>query len=127
MPRTHAGQEDSSHISRVEREEVKTIPIDRIGQRLYRAPAIRGMAALQLWRRGEADTARVTLKARRQTVRQFLRVRFGIVTGAREYWHRENWTPDHAGLQEFIGALREARRAAWACPDFIPIDHPRSI
>jgi hypothetical protein len=69
------------------------------------------MAALELWRRGEADTARVTLKAGHQTVREFLRERFGIVTGARQYWHRENWTPDRADLQEFLGALRDARRA----------------
>ncbi len=70
------------------------------------------MVAIELWNRGEAESARVTLKARRQTVREFLRTRFGIVTGAREYWHRENWTPDRADLQEFLGALREARRAS---------------
>ena len=58
---------------------------------------------------GEADAARVTLKARRQTVRGFLLARFGIVTGAREYWHRENWTPDRADLHEFLGALRNPR------------------
>jgi hypothetical protein len=67
------------------------------------------LAALELWRCGEAESARVTLKARRKTVRQFLRERFGIVTGAREYWHRENWTPDKADLHEFLGALRNTR------------------
>ena len=66
------------------------------------------LVALELWRRGDADAARVTLKARRQTVREFLRTRFGIVTGAREFWHRENWTPDRADLQDFLGALRDA-------------------
>jgi hypothetical protein len=60
----------------------------------------------------EADAARATLKAGRKTVRQFLRERFGIVTWVREYWHRENWAPDRADLQEFLGALRETRRAA---------------
>jgi hypothetical protein len=67
------------------------------------------MVALELWRRGEAESARVTLKARHQTVRQFLQQRFGIVTGAREYWHPERWTPDRADLKEFLGALRAAR------------------
>jgi hypothetical protein len=64
------------------------------------------MAAAELWRRGEADAARVTLKGGRCTVWKFLRERFGIVTGAREYGHRSNWTPDRADLQEFLGALR---------------------
>jgi hypothetical protein len=71
-----------------------------------------GLVATELWRCGEANAARVTLKAGRQTVREFLRARFGIVTGAREYWHRENWTPDRADLQDFLAALRDARRAA---------------
>jgi hypothetical protein len=89
----------------------------RIGQRqlssaCYSWGEVLRMAAIELWQRGEADAARVTLKAGRQTVREFLRTRFGIVTGAREYWHRENWTPDRADLQEFLGALRDARRAA---------------
>ena len=66
------------------------------------------LAATELWRRGEAERTRVMLKARRQTVRQFLRTRFGIVTGAREYWHRENWTPDRADLQEFLAAIKAA-------------------
>lgn len=64
------------------------------------------IVAAELWRRGEADAARVTVKAGRFTVRQFLRQRFGIVTGAREYWQRANWTPDRADLQEFLSALR---------------------
>jgi hypothetical protein len=67
------------------------------------------LVASELWRRGEADAARVTLKAGRQTVREFLRTRFGIVTGAREFWYRENWTPDRADLCDFLGALRDAR------------------
>lgn len=70
------------------------------------------LVASELWRRGEAERARVTLKAGRQTVRQFLRERFGIVTGAREFWHRENWTPDRADLQDFLGALGDARHAS---------------
>jgi hypothetical protein len=73
------------------------------------------LAALELWRRGEADAARVTLKAGRQTVREFLRARFGIVTGAREFWHRENWTPDRADLQDLLAALRATRLVRVAC------------
>jgi hypothetical protein len=64
------------------------------------------LVASELWRLGEAERARVTLKAGRQTVREFLRTRFGIVTGAREFWHRENWTPDRADLRDFLSALR---------------------
>ena len=48
---------------------------------------------------------RVTLKPGRVTVRRFLRERFGILTGAREYWHRENWTADQADLQEVFGGI----------------------
>ncbi len=70
------------------------------------------LAAAESWRRGEAEHARVIVKAGRMTMRQFLRERFGIVTGAREYWHQENWTADRAELQEFLGALRNARRVA---------------
>lgn len=70
------------------------------------------LAAIELWKRGEADAARVMLKAGRQTVRGFLHKRFGIVTGAREYWHRETWTPDRADLADFLRALREARMVA---------------
>ncbi len=72
------------------------------------------LAAIELWRRGEADAARAKLKAGRQTVREFLRARFRIVTGPREYWHRKNWTPDRADLADFLRALREARRVATA-------------
>ena len=70
------------------------------------------VAATELWRRGEAERARVTLKARHQSVREFLWTRFGIITGARELWHRENWTPDRADLHEFLGALRDAKGMA---------------
>lgn len=63
------------------------------------------------WRSTDRRTIRagVTLRAGQKTVRQFLRDRFGIVTGAREYQHRPNWTPDRADLQEFLRALRDAR------------------
>ena len=86
----------------------------RIGQRLlssacYTWSEVLRLAAIELWRSGEAERARVTLEARGQTVREFLRVRFGIVTGEREYWHPENWTPDRADLHEFLGVLRSAR------------------
>lgn len=67
------------------------------------------LAAAELWRTGEVEAARVTLKSGKMTVREFLRQRFGIVTGAREYWHRPQWTPDRADLHEFLGALRAAR------------------
>jgi hypothetical protein len=71
---------------------------------------ILSLVAIELWRGGEAERARVMLKtAGGPSVREFLRARFGIVTGAREYWHRENWTPDRADLQEFLGALRDAK------------------
>jgi hypothetical protein len=70
------------------------------------------LAAVELWRRGEADAARVKLKAGRQTVGAFLRVRFGIISGAREYWHRENWTPDRVDLQDLLRALRKTRTVA---------------
>ena len=68
------------------------------------------MAAKELWRCGEANAARVTLKAGRQTVRQFLLARFGIVTGSREYWHRPEWTPERADLQDFLKALQLTRQ-----------------
>ena len=74
------------------------------------------IVAVELWQRGEAERARVMLKAGRMTVRQFLRERFGIATGAREFWHRPNWTADRADLQEFLRAIREARSAALASP-----------
>lgn len=38
-------------------------------------------------------------------------MQFGIVTGARQFWHRECWTADRADLQEFLMALRDARAA----------------
>jgi hypothetical protein len=86
----------------------------RIGQRplskaCYTWHEVLRLAAIELWRRGEAESTRVMLKAGRQTVRGFLGERFGIVTGARQFWHWENWTPDRADLQEFLGALRDAR------------------
>ena len=64
------------------------------------------LVAAELWRCGEAERTRVTLKAGGVTVRQFLRGRFGIATGAREFWHRETWTPDRADLHDFLRALR---------------------
>ncbi len=67
------------------------------------------LVAVELWRRGEAERTRVMLKAGGITVRRFLRERFGIVTGAREYWHRKNWTADRADLADFLRALRETR------------------
>ena len=67
------------------------------------------MAADELRQRGEVGAARVTLKSRRVTVREFLLQRFGVATGRREFWHRSNWTPDRADLQEFLAALRETR------------------
>lgn len=70
------------------------------------------LVAMELWRRGEAEPARVMLKAGRMTVRQFLRERFGIMTGAREFWHRPNWTPNRADLADFLRALRGARMLA---------------
>jgi hypothetical protein len=69
---------------------------------------ILAMVAIELWRRGEAEHARVMLKAAGgPSVRQFLLARFGIVTGSRQFWHRENWTPDRADLQEFLRAIQE--------------------
>lgn len=64
------------------------------------------LAAAELWRCGEAETTRVTLRSGRLTVRQFLRKRFGVVTGVREYWHRATWTPDRADLHEFLATMR---------------------
>ena len=89
----------------------------RIGQRKLSSAwhtwsEVLNMAAVELWRRGEADAARVTLKARRRSVREFLRERFGVVTGVREFWHRPQWTPDRADLHDFLRALRDARRLA---------------
>lgn len=90
------------------------IPTGKIGQMpLSRAAFnwfdVLDIAARELRRTGEADAARVTLRAGRQTVRQFLRERFGIVTGPRLAWHRENWTPDRADLHDFLRALSRAR------------------
>ena len=64
------------------------------------------MAAAELRQRGEAEAAHVTLKSRQVTVRQFLLQRFGVATGRREFWHRAQWTPDRADLQEFLRVLR---------------------
>jgi hypothetical protein len=78
----------------------------------YSWPEVLRLAAIELWQCGEAEGARVTLKAAGgPSARAFLRERFGIVTGRREYWHRENWTPDRADLKDFLGALRCARTA----------------
>lgn len=64
------------------------------------------MAATELRQRGEADAARVTLKSGKVTVREFLRQRFGVQTGRREFWCRPQWTPDQADLHEFLRVLR---------------------
>ena len=67
------------------------------------------MAAAELWRTGEADAARVTVKAGRVTVREFLRQRFGIVTGAREYWCPSHRTPREQDAREFLRVLTVVR------------------
>jgi hypothetical protein len=71
----------------------------KIGQRrlssaCYSRPEVLRLAALELWRRGEAEGTRVTLKARRQTVRQFLQARSGFMTGSREYFHDSHISAD---------------------------------
>jgi hypothetical protein len=67
------------------------------------------MAAVELWRCGEAEAARVTLKAGRVTVRQFLRERFQVVTGRREYWTPSHRTPDEQDAREFLSVLRKCQ------------------
>lgn len=64
------------------------------------------LAAQELHCTGEVRAARVTVK--RTPVRQYLRERFGVVTGPREYYHRREWTPDRADRADFLRALREA-------------------
>lgn len=76
----------------------------------YSWAEVLNIVAAELWRCGEADAARVRLKAGDVTVRRFLRERFGIVTGRREFWHRPQWTPDRADLQELLGVLRACRQ-----------------
>jgi hypothetical protein len=70
------------------------------------------LVAADLTRNGEVESARVRLKARLQTVRAFLQARYGIFTGPREYWHRENWTPDRADLRDFLRACQRALQAS---------------
>jgi hypothetical protein len=41
----------------------------------------------------------------------FLRERYGIFTGPREYWHDSRLTPDRADLRDFLRACRRARGA----------------
>lgn len=69
---------------------------------------ILALVARELHRSGEVRAARVTVKSGRKTVREYLRERFGVVTGPREYYHRPQWTPDRADRQEFLSALRQA-------------------
>ena len=89
----------------------------KIGQRplssaCYTWHEILSLVAVELWRRGEAERARVTLKAAGgPSVRAFLRLRFGIVTGAREYFHDSHISADRADLKDFLRAMREARLA----------------
>jgi hypothetical protein len=63
------------------------------------------LAAKKLHANGEADAARAWLRIGSITVRRFLDERFGILTGLRQTWHRSNWTPDRADLNEFLTAL----------------------
>ena len=67
------------------------------------------LVAADLTRRSEDAAVRAMLKARRQTVRAFLRARYGIFTGPREYWHDSRLTPDQADLKDFLRAIREAK------------------
>jgi hypothetical protein len=69
------------------------------------------LAARELRRTGELSAARQAVQSGAVTVRQFLARRFGIVTGPREYWTRQGWTPDRADMHEFLGALRRAEKA----------------
>lgn len=68
------------------------------------------LAAEELWRCGEAESARLVLKSRKWTVREYLRWRFGVATGRREYFTPSYLTADRADLREFLAALRDARR-----------------
>jgi hypothetical protein len=91
------------------------IPIGRIGAvnlnaGCYTWGEILNLAAAELWRTGEADAARVTLKAGRQTVRAFLRQRFGVVTGARQFFTPSHRKPDEQDAREFLSVLGVARR-----------------
>jgi len=61
------------------------IPAGKIGKQplskgLLYVVDVLTMAARELWQRGEADAARRQFRAGRQTVRQFLRERFGNLT-----------------------------------------------
>ena len=87
------------------------IPTGQIGGPLNRAcytwGEVLALAARELHRTGDVRAARVTVKSG-TPVRQYLRERFGVVTGPREYYHRREWTPDRADRQEFLSALRRA-------------------
>lgn len=67
------------------------------------------LAAEELWRCGEVESARLVLKSRKWTVREYLNWRFGVTTGRREYWHSSRITPDEADLREFLAAIRSAK------------------
>ena len=67
------------------------------------------LAAKELHAKGEADAARARLRSGSITVRRFLDERFGILTGARQAWHRPNWTPDRADLHEFLKTMQQVQ------------------
>ena len=50
----------------------------------------------------QADAACVMLKAGHLTVRESLRRRFGVLAGAREYWHPAHRTPDEQDTRALL-------------------------
>ena len=77
-------------------------------------------AAADLTRRGEVAAVLARLGGGVVTVRDYLRERYGAVTGPREYYTPPHITPDAADLKMLRAALR--REGAWRRPqpDHVP-------
>jgi hypothetical protein len=87
------------------------IPSGRIGGRdlrhgVYTAYEVFQLAARDIGLLGRAREVTALLRARRQTVREFLTARYGVSIGPRQYWHDTRWTADEADLKDFLRMLR---------------------
>jgi hypothetical protein len=78
------------------------------------------LAATDLTRRGEAAAVLAQLGSGGVTVRDYLRERYGAVTGPREYYTPPHITPDAADLKMLRAALRRAGAWRRPQPDHVP-------
>ncbi len=91
------------------------VPSGRIGRLdlkggCYTAYTVFRLVAEDLARRGLARTVSAHLRAGRQTVRDFLTERYGVLIGERQYFTPRGRTPDQADVVDFLRALRSATR-----------------